>query len=52
MVYKVLKGQEEAGDLAKHHRRVLKFVKQDVSTVRARLFEQASKAGLSTEKKL
>lgn len=52
MVYKVVKGQDESGDLAKHHKRVLKYVKQDVSSVRASLFAKAASSKLSTEKKL
>ena len=50
-VYKVLKALDETSDLAKHHKRILKYVKNDVSSLRQKLFTEIENEK-STEKKL
>jgi hypothetical protein len=50
-VYKVLKALDETSDLAKHHRRILKYVKKDVSSLREKLFSDIE-TEKSAEKKL
>jgi len=50
-VYKVLKTLDETSDLAKHHKRILKYVKKDVSSLRQKLFTDLE-TEKSAEKKL
>lgn len=38
MIYKVLKQSDETKSLAKHLKRILKYVKKDVSVLRASLY--------------
>ena len=40
MVYKVLKQSDATKSLAKHLKRILKYVKKEVSVLRAQLYQQ------------
>ena len=41
MIYKVLKQSEDTKSLAKHLKRILKYVKKEVSVLRVQLYQQA-----------
>lgn len=40
MVYKVLKQSDETKSLAKHLKRIIKYVKKEISVLRASLYQQ------------